>query len=138
MSKKYRIFVIRQTTQIMVKKILTPLELKVMNVLWRLENAFIKDILSNWDEQPPPAYNTISTIVRILADKGFVGYEAHGRTHRYHPIISREDYQGDFLNNALKNVFKGSVSSLVSTLMDNGKVSDKDLADLKRLIGDEA
>lgn len=121
----------------MAKKILTPLELKVMNTLWRLNSAFVKDIRNNWDEQPPPAYNTISTIVRILADKGFVGHEAHGRTHKYHALISREDYQGTFLNNALKNVFKGSVSSLVSTLMDNSEVSDKELEELKRLIGDE-
>lgn len=120
----------------MVKKILTPLELKVMNILWRLEKGFVKDIRTNWDEQPPPAYNTISTIVRILAEKGYVGHQAHGRTHEYHPVISREDYQGTFLNNALKNVFKGSASTLVSTLMDNDKISDEELEELKRLINE--
>jgi len=122
--------------KIMAKKILTPLELKVMNILWRLNKAFVKDIRTNWDEQPPPAYNTISTIVRILADKGYVAYEAHGRTHEYHAVISREDYQGTFLNNALKNVFKGSASTLVSALMDNDKISDKELEELKRLINE--
>ncbi len=122
--------------KIMAKKILTPLELKVMNILWRLEKAFVKEILSNWDEQPPPAYNTISTIVRILAEKGYVGHKAHGRTHQYFPIVSRTDYQGTFLNNALKNVFKGSASTLVSALMDNDKISDEELAELKRMINE--
>jgi len=88
-----------------------------MNIIWRLEKAFVKDILSNWDEQPPPAYNTISTIVRILADKGYVGHKAHGRTHEYFPIISRTDYQGTFLNNALTNVFKGSAQNSSVLLM---------------------
>jgi len=121
----------------MAKKILTPLELKVMNILWRLEKAYVKDILTNWDEQPPPAYNTISTIVRILADKkGYVGYKAHGRTHEYFPIVSRADYQDTFLNNALTNVFKGSASTLVSALMDNDKISDAELAELKRIINE--
>jgi len=112
----------------MAKKILTPLELKVM--------TFVKDILTNWDEQPPPAYNTVSTIVRILADKGYVGHKAHGRTHEYFPTISRTDYQGTFLNNALTNVFKGSASTLVSALMDNDKISDEELAELKRIINE--
>ncbi len=119
----------------MAKKILTPLELKVMNILWTLEKAFIKDILKHWGEEPVPAYNTVSTIVRILAEKkGFIDYEAHGRTHEYFPVISREDYQGTFLNNALKNVFKGSVSSLVSALIDNKDVSKTELEELKKLI----
>jgi len=65
----------------MAKKILTPLELKVMNTLWVLEKAFVKDILKHWDEEPAPAYNTVSTIVRILAEKGFITHKAHGRTH---------------------------------------------------------
>lgn len=121
----------------MAKKILTPLELKVMNILWRLEKAYIKDILANWNEQPPPAYNTISTIVRILADKkGYVGYKVYGRTHEYFPLVSRADYQGTFLNNALTNVFKGSVSTLVSTLMDHDKISDEELEELKRMINE--
>ena len=121
----------------MAKKILTPLELKVMNILWRLENAYVKDIRTNWDEQPAPAINTISTIIRILAEKGFVAYKAHGRSHEYFPVVSRADYQGTFLNNALKNVFKGSVSTLVSTLMDNDKISDEELKELKRMINQE-
>lgn len=115
-------------------KILTPLELKVMNILWTVEKGFVKDVLQQWDEEPVPAYNTVSTILRILTDKEFVGFEAFGRTHQYFPNITREDYQGKFLNNALENVFKGSFSSLASAILDNDNVSPEELEILKKMI----
>lgn len=115
-------------------KILTPLELKVMNILWTIEKGFVKDVLEKWDEQPPPAYNTISTILRILTEKEFVKYNAFGRTHEYYPAISQEDYQGKFLKNALENVFEGSMSSLMSALVDGDNISKKELDQLKQLI----
>lgn len=121
----------------MKKKMLTPLELKVMNILWDIESGFVKDILDNWKEgdvNSKKHYNTISTIVRILRDKGFLDVKAYGRTHQYFPIISREDYQGTFLKNALANVFKGKISSLVSTLVDDDSISDVEMEELKSLI----
>lgn len=119
-------------------KLLTPLELQVMNLLWEKERVFIKDLLAAWpvDEKgKKPAYNTISTIVRILEkDKGFIGYKAYGRTHEYFPLISKSDYQKTFLKNAINNVFSGSVSSLVSALVDDEQVNQTELDDLKRLL----
>ncbi len=115
-------------------KILTPLELKVMNILWTIEKGFVKDVLEKWDEQPSPAYNTVSTILRILTEKEFVKYNAFGRTHEYYPAISQEDYQGKFLKNALENVFEGSMSSLMSALVDSDNISKKELDQLKQLI----
>ena len=117
------------------QKMLTPLELKVMDVLWALGKGFVKDILENWPDEPRPAYNTISTIVRILQDKkDFISHEAHGRTHEYYPLISKEEYQQMFIENAVEKVFSGSVSSLVSALMDTDNVSKEELDELKRLL----
>ncbi len=115
-------------------KMLTPLELKVMNILWNIEKGFVKEVLEKWDENPAPAYNTISTILRILTEKKFVNYNAFGRTHQYYPVVSQEDYQGTFLHNALENVFDGSIQSLVSALVDNDQISVKELDELKKLI----
>ncbi len=116
--------------------ILTPLELKVMDVLWKLERAFVKDILEHWPDESKPAYNTVSTIVRILQDKkkGFISHESHGRAHQYFPLISKEEYQQRFLDNAVQKVFSGSVSSLLSTLMDNESVSEEELDELRKML----
>jgi BlaI family penicillinase repressor len=118
-----------------MKKLLTPLELRVMNILWKIERGFVKDIRDNWDEEPVPAYNTISTIVRILKDKKeYIGHKAFGRTHEYFPVVSKEAYQKNFLKSAVNNVFSGSLTSLVSTLVDKDKVSNQELEQLKSLL----
>ena len=122
-------------------RILTPLELQVMNLLWQKEKVFIKDLLEAWpaDENgKKPAYNTISTIVRILEkDKGFIGYKAYGRTHEYYPLISKSEYQKTFLKNAIDKVFSGSLTNLVSALVDDEKVNQDELDELKKLLDDE-
>lgn len=119
-----------------MNNLLTPLELKVMNVLWRINKGFVKDIIEhgNWDDDKVPKYNTISTIVRILVKKEYVGHKAYGRSHEYFPIISKMEYQTRFLKNAINNVFSGSMTSLLSTLVSDNEVSQKDIDDLKRLM----
>lgn len=117
-----------------MRKILTPLELKVMNILWGLEQAFVNDVLEAWNEYPKPAYNTISTTLRILAEKGFIHYQAFGRTHRYYPLISQSDYQKNLMSNIIQNAFSGSVSSLVSAIVDNEYISDAELAEIQELL----
>ncbi len=118
-----------------MKKLLTPLELKVMNILWTIKSGFIKDIRENWDESPAPAYNTISTIVRILKDKkDYIAHKAYGRTHEYFPKVTKEDYQRQFLDNAVSNVFSGSLSSLVSTLVDQDEISTSELDELRSIL----
>ncbi|MGB0929431.1 MAG: BlaI/MecI/CopY family transcriptional regulator [Chitinophagales bacterium] len=117
--------------------LLTPLELKVMNILWKLKKACVKDILQNWPEKPHPAYNTVSTIVRILqkTEKGpYVGHEAVGRNHFYLPLISKNTYQKRLITNVLDNAFGGSASSLVSALMDNEAIANNELNDIQDLI----
>ena len=122
--------------------LLTPLELKVMNVLWRIQKGFVNDILDNWDtedEDKKPAYNTVSTIVRILKDKKeYVGHKAYGRSHQYHPLITKKEYQTNFLDNAVDNLFAGSFSSLVSTFVDKDNISQNELEALKRLIEEKS
>lgn len=117
-----------------MKSLLTRAELKIMKILWRRERGFIKDILEGWDEEPKPAYNTISTIVRILQDKDFVVHKAYGRTHEYLPTISEADYRRTFVRNALESVFDRDVTSLVSTLVDEADISSSELDELKKLI----
>lgn len=119
-----------------MSKLLTPLELKVMNILWDISEGFVRDILDHWepDDDKKPAYNTVSTIVRILKDKNYVDVVAHGRSHQYFPVVSRENYQEQFLDNAISNVFQGKLNSLVSTLIDSEQVDQTELDQLRKLI----
>lgn len=116
-------------------KLLTPLELKVMNALWKVKKAFVKEILEDWQE-PKPAYNTISTTIRILEEKGFVGHQAFGRTHQYHPIISKFEYQKSLIGNILENAFSGSATNLVSALLGNEQLDKEELKDIEDLLKD--
>lgn len=118
----------------MTTQLLTPLELKIMNILWELKEAFVKDVLEKWDEKPLPAYNTISTKIRVLEDKGIVNHKAYGKTHQYFPLISKDDYQKLFIQNAIEKVFNGSVNGLISTLVDNQQLSADELNEIKLLI----
>ncbi len=119
-----------------MEKILTPLELQVMNMIWAKKKVFVKDLINSWpkdEEGKKPAYNTISTIVRILESKDFLAHKAYGRTYEYYPTISKGDYQKFFLKNAIEKVFSGSVSNLVSALVDDEQVNPEELDDLKKM-----
>ncbi|MCB0516012.1 MAG: BlaI/MecI/CopY family transcriptional regulator [Chitinophagales bacterium] len=121
----------------MSKKLLTGLELKVMNVLWKKKKAFVKDILDQWsDKETLPAYNTVSTTVRILEEKGYIDHEAHGRTHCYFPTMSKLQYQKIHIQHVLENVFSGSHTSLISALMGNTdqNLSDTEWEEIKAMI----
>ncbi|MEM6345475.1 MAG: BlaI/MecI/CopY family transcriptional regulator [Bacteroidota bacterium] len=113
---------------------LTPLELKVMNLLWSHKKAFVKDLIADWPDEEQPAYNTISTIVRILEEKEYVGHESFGRSHRYFPLLSKGKYQKRLLKNVMENVFSGSLTGMVSSLLDDNKLSAKELEDIKSMI----
>lgn len=94
-------------------KELTKAEEQVMQVLWDLGKGFVKDILEKLPE-PKPAYNTVSTIVRILEKKGFLAYTAYGKTHEYYPLIAKEKYTRFYLKNLVSGYFGGSFKNLVS------------------------
>ncbi|MDO1451431.1 BlaI/MecI/CopY family transcriptional regulator [Rhodocytophaga aerolata] len=111
-------------------KELTKAEEQVMQILWKLGKGVVNDILNQMDE-PKPAYNTVSTIVRILEKKGFVGYRAYGKTHEYYPLVDKKTYTSFFFRNFLSNYFGGSFSSLVSFF---AKENDMDVKELEELL----
>jgi predicted transcriptional regulator len=111
-------------------KELTKAEEQVMQILWKLGKGVVNDILNQMDE-PKPAYNTVSTIVRILEKKGFVGYRAYGKTHEYYPLIEKKVYTNFFFKNFLGNYFGGSFTSLVSFF---AKENDMDVKELEELL----
>ncbi|KJF42114.1 BlaI/MecI/CopY family transcriptional regulator [Draconibacterium sediminis] len=121
-------------------KELTKAEEQVMQLLWNLEKAFVKDIIEEMPV-PKPAYNTVSTIVRILEKKGFVGHNAYGKTHEYFPLISRKEYTRTFMKNFMRNYFSGSFQEMVSFFAkeDNMSLSELDelMEDVKRDIENE-
>jgi BlaI family transcriptional regulator, penicillinase repressor len=114
-------------------KELTRAEDQVMQILWKLKKAFVKDIIEEMPE-PKPAYNTVSTIIRILETKGFVDHKAYGKTHEYFPIISREKYTKFYLNNMLTGYFNGSFNNLVSFFAKENKLNANDLEKLLKEI----
>jgi BlaI family penicillinase repressor len=111
-------------------KELTKAEDQVMQILWKLQKGFVKDIIEEMPN-PKPAYNTVSTIVRILEAKGFVDHKAYGKTHEYFPLITKEKYTKFYLNNLIKGYFNGSFQNLVSFFAKENKM---DIHDLEKLL----
>ena len=111
-------------------KELTKAEDQVMQILWTLQKGFVKDIMEEMPN-PKPAYNTVSTIVRILESKGFVDHKAYGKTHEYFPLITKEKYTKFYLNNLIKGYFNGSFPNLVSFFAKENKM---DVQDLEKLL----
>ena len=112
---------------------LTNKEEEIMHILWRLEKAFVKDLLAEIQDEKPH-YNTLSTIVRNLEEKGYVDYVAYGKTHQYYPVISKEAYRKRFMNNAIENYFNNSYKNVVSFFAKEEKISVKDLKEIIKLI----
>ncbi len=112
-------------------KELTKAEDQIMQILWTLEKGFVKDIVEQMPD-PKPAYNTVSTIVRILEKKGFIGYKAYGKTHEYFPLIPKEKYTRFYLNNMVKGYFDGSVQNLVSFFAKENKLNVQDIDELMK------
>ena len=116
-----------------MSKELTKAEEQVMQVLWKLEKAFVKDILDNM-KSPKPAYNTVSTIIRILQKKEFVGHYSFGKSHQYYPLITKEEYRKQFFKGFLSRYFSGSFNQLVSAFSEEENMSVEDMEELKLLI----
>jgi len=115
-------------------KELTKAEEQVMQELWALEKAFVKDIIDRLPE-PKPAYNTVSTIIRILEKKGFVDHYAYGKTHQYFPLISKTDYTKSYFKNFLSGYFSNSFQDMVSFFAKEDKMSLSDLEEMVREVG---
>ncbi len=114
-------------------KSLTKTEEQVMQVLWKLQQGFLKDILESSPE-PKPHSNTIATILKILVEKGFVTYETQGRNNLYKPKISKGDYGKKSINQLVKGYFEGSPARLVSQFVNDNKLSQEELEALLQQI----
>ena len=112
---------------------LTRAELEIMQVLWARGAVVIHDILDEMEE-PKPAYNTVSTIVRILEKKGFVSHKAYGKTHEYFPLVAKEDYARRYMDGVLKNFFGGSLSRLVSFFSEQKAISLEETDAILRML----
>ncbi len=113
-------------------KQLTKAEEQIMQALWQLKKANVKSIIKTLPE-PKPAYNTVSTIVRILESKGFVDYEKQGKGHVYFPIVSVDTYSNQSINKLIDNYFQGSFKSMVSFFVQK---NDMDVKDIKTLLNE--
>lgn len=112
---------------------LTKAEEDVMHLIWEIGRGTVSDLLEKFEGEKPP-HSTVSSVVRILEKKGFVGHKAYGKTHEYFPLIGKEDYGRRSLGDVLRNYFDGSVSRLVSHLAEEEQLSEHELEELLRIL----
>ena len=112
---------------------LTNKEEEIMQILWKLEKAFVKEVLAEINEEQPH-YNTLSTIIRNLEEKGFVSHNAFGNTHQYFPIVKMEDYRKRFMNTAIDTYFDSSYKNMVSFFAKEEKISAEELREILAMI----
>ena len=120
----------------MIMKELTKAEEQIMQVLWKLKEAFVKDIIPELPE-PKPAYNTVSTIVRILEKKGFVSYHAYGKTHQYFPLLGKEEYTKAHMNGFVKNYFSNSFEQMISFFAKEKSISIHEMEEILKIMEGE-
>lgn len=116
-------------------KELTKAEEQIMQILWEKEKAFVREIIEEI-EDPKPAYNTVSTIIRILETKGFVGHEEFGKSHRYYPLVSKKDYSRFRMNDMVQNYFGNSAKQVVSFFANNKKIDLKEADEIIKILED--
>ena len=114
-------------------KLLTKAEEQIMQALWSLDKAFLRDIVEAMPN-PKPHQNTVATLLKILIEKEFVAVEVLGRQHRYSPLISKQEYSGKSIKQLAKNYFEGSFSNVVSYLVKENNISVEELESLLKQI----
>lgn len=111
-------------------------EEQLMQHLWRLEKAFMKDILEAYDN-PKPATTTIATLLKRMAGKGFVAYNLYGKSREYYPLVKKKDYFSKHVNGLIKNFFNDSATQFASFFTKETNLSKDELESLKELIDKE-
>jgi predicted transcriptional regulator len=114
-------------------KQLTKAEEEIMQILWQLKKVNVAGIIEQMPE-PKPAYNTVSTIVRILETKGFVDHEKQGKGYLYYPLVEKETYSNQSMNKLMDNYFNGSFKSMVSFFMKKNDLDTKELESILKEI----
>jgi len=112
---------------------LTNKEEEIMRVLWKLKQAFVKEVVAELPE-PKPHYNTISTVIRNMEEKGFIGHNAFGKTHQYYPIVSKEAYKKTFMHKTIQHYFEDSYKNVVSFFAKEDKISVSELKEIISII----
>lgn len=116
-----------------IEKELTRAEEQIMQILWQIEKGFVKDVMDELPE-PKPAYNTVSTIIRILEQKGFADHTAYGKSHEYYPIVSKEQYRTFATEKLMDGYFENSVESMFSFFVKKNKLDVKEADEILKLI----
>ncbi len=135
MNEKRRRKATDDTSETMPVRELTRAELEIMQILWDRGAGFVNDIVAAMPE-PRPAYNTVSTVVRILEKKGFVSHRPLGRTFEYFPVVGREEYTSRFMNSVLGNFFENSVSRMLSFFAEERRLSLQEMDEIIRIMTD--
>jgi predicted transcriptional regulator len=112
---------------------LTKAEEQVMQILWNEKEGFVKDLLQKFPE-PRPAYNTVSTIIRILEKKGFVGHRSFGKSYQYYPLVSREEYRNERFSGLMKDYFNNSMKQVLSHFGSSGSLSMKEADEIIQIM----
>lgn len=112
---------------------LAPREEQIMHALWELEKAFVKEIVVKLPP-PKPHYNTVSTMVRILEEKGFIAHTAFGKTHQYYPVIGKDEYQKSAVSDILGKYFDNSHSKMVTYFAQQEDISQEELQEILSMI----
>lgn len=117
-------------------KELTKAEERIMQILWKLEKAFTREVLDQF-EADPPGYTTVATVLSVLEQKGFVTHEMLGNSKRYHPLITKEKYSDFAMSNVMGKYFEGSLSRVVSFFADREKLDIKELDEIIKILEDK-
>jgi BlaI family transcriptional regulator, penicillinase repressor len=112
---------------------LTRKEEEAMQALWSTGRGFVKDLLENYPE-PRPHYNTLSSLIRLLEEKGYVGHKAYGNTHEYFPLVTKEEYRREFMTDVVENYFGKSYKSVVSFFANEHNISADELKEIIEMI----
>ncbi|MCD4696206.1 MAG: BlaI/MecI/CopY family transcriptional regulator [Bacteroidales bacterium] len=108
-------------------------EEQIMKYLWKLEKAFMKDLLNEFSD-PKPATTTVATLLRRMIDKGVVGYTQYGKIRQYYPMIKKSDYFASHINGLIKNFFNDSASQFASFFASETNLSEKELEELREIV----
>lgn len=115
---------------------LTKKEEELMKILWKLKKAFVKDILDLYPD-PKPHYNTISSLVRLLQEKGIIGFTQYGNTYEYYPLMSREEYRKSFMKQVIHDYFDNSYKNAVTFFVNEKGLKPEDLEEIIQMIKNE-
>ena len=112
---------------------LTKAEERIMKILWEIGEGFIKDIIERFPDPKPP-YNSVSTIVRVLVQKDIVGFTAYGNTHKYHPLITRDEFSRGQLSRLLADYYNDSLREVVNFFSENKTLNEKELDEVMKML----